>query len=304
MRVCAVVVTYNRKALLFRCLEALRAQSRRPDRIVVVDNASTDGTAQALETAGMLAQPGFELITLPRNEGGAGGFHRGMAAALQSDCDYAWLMDDDGYPAGDCLETLLREGGKLDLWGPVVLDDARPEQLCFPLRIPGTARILRTRQAVQEASPRGLLPDVVMPFNGVLVSRELAGRIGLPRKEFFIWGDDIEYVLRAAKAGARIATVSGAGFFHPRQDDLGAPMFFGLMHFNNTGSPLKHYCLCRNNTVNLLTYRGPASALAFAAKTLWFYTFSRPSLERLRLSLRALADGWRGDFSGHRRFIE
>ncbi|MBX6320023.1 glycosyltransferase family 2 protein [Pigmentiphaga sp.] len=304
MRVCAVVVTYNRKTLLLRCLRALLEQSVPPQEIVVIDNASTDGTRAALEESGLLDRPGFELITLPSNEGGAGGFHHGMAAALARKSDLAWLMDDDGHPAADCLEKLLQAAPSHDLWGPVVIDEAQPERLCFPLRMPGSAKVLRSAESVREAAAGGLLPGVVMPFNGVLVRRELVERIGLPRKEFFIWGDDIEYVMRASRAGARIATVAQAQFFHPRQDELGAPMFFGLLHFNNTRSALKHYCLCRNNTVNLLTYRGPLHALAFAAKTIWFYTFSRPSLARLRLSFRAMADGWRGDFSGHRRFIE
>ena len=43
----------------------------------------------------------------------------------------------------------------------------------------------------------------MIPFNGVLVTRELVERIGLPREEFFIWGDDHEYRLRAERAGAR-----------------------------------------------------------------------------------------------------
>ncbi|RZS77044.1 glycosyltransferase family 2 protein [Pigmentiphaga kullae] len=304
MHVCAVVVTYNRKALLARCLKALLGQQRPPDRIIIIDNASTDGTPAALEQDGTLARPDVELVTLERNEGGAGGFHHGLERAMRSGAELAWLMDDDGHPAPDCLQRLLEARQGLDLWGPVVLDDKHPDQLCFPLRLPRSSRILRSRRAVEEACTEGLLPEVVMPFNGVLVTRELVAKIGLPRKEFFIWGDDIEYVWRAARAGAQIVTVCGASFYHPRQDDLGAPMFFGLMHFNNTGSLLKHYCLCRNNTANLLAYRGRVAALVFAAKTLWFYTFSRPSLARLRLSLRALAAGWRGDFSGHRRFIE
>ena len=64
----------------------------------------------------------------------------------------------------------------------------------------------------RRARPRrdGLIRDVVIPFNGVLVTRELVERIGLPREEFFIWGDDHEYRLRAERAGARIATVVGA----------------------------------------------------------------------------------------------
>ena len=136
-----------------------------------------------------------------------------------------------------------------------------------------------------------MLADIVIPFNGVLVTRELVDRIGLPREEFFIWGDDVEYLWRASEAGARVATVVGARVLHPSVGELGTPMMCGRTTYNHSPSDLKHYCMARNNLVNLRDYRGPLHALAFVVKTLWFYTFTRPSPARLRLSAGAMRAG-------------
>ena len=106
--------------------------------------------------------------------------------------------------------------------------------------------------AVEKAADDGLIQGVLIPFNGVLVTRELVERIGYPRAEFFIWGDDVEYLWRAEAAGARIATVVAAHVLHPATDDLGTPMMFGRTTYNHSPSDLKHYCMARNNTVNLL----------------------------------------------------
>jgi len=86
LRVCAVVVTYNRKDLLVECLEALRRQTGPLDAIYIIDNASTDGTPELLRSRGyrdgaVIENPldGSEIIIryvrLPVNTGGAGGFH-------------------------------------------------------------------------------------------------------------------------------------------------------------------------------------------------------------------------------------
>jgi rhamnopyranosyl-N-acetylglucosaminyl-diphospho-decaprenol beta-1,3/1,4-galactofuranosyltransferase len=247
--------------------------------------------------------------TLERNLGGAGGFHHGLAWALERGADLVWLMDDDGVPDPGCLATLLahRRGpaGDLDFWGPVVVDEDAPDRLVFPIRLPGRARVVHDLPAVvaEAAAHGGLVPDVVIPFNGVLVTRGLVERIGLPREEFFIWGDDHEYRLRAERAGARTATVAAATFRHPRVGDLGTPMAFGRAAYNHSPSELKGYCMARNNLLNLRTYRGWPHALAFVAKTLWFYVLTRPDPRRLLLSLRAMRDGLRGDFTGHERFL-
>jgi rhamnopyranosyl-N-acetylglucosaminyl-diphospho-decaprenol beta-1,3/1,4-galactofuranosyltransferase len=180
-------------------------------------------------------------------------------------------------------------------------DDA--ERLVFPIRLPGGARVVHGLADVRRAAVGGRIEGIVIPFNGVLVTRALVEEIGLPRAEFFIWGDDHEYRLRAEAAGARIATVVRAQLRHPAVGDLGTPMLFGRTTYNHTPSDLKHYCMARNNLVNLRDYRGWPHALAFVAKTVWFYTVTRPSASRLRLSARGMYAGVRNDFTGHVRYL-
>jgi rhamnopyranosyl-N-acetylglucosaminyl-diphospho-decaprenol beta-1,3/1,4-galactofuranosyltransferase len=303
-RIIAVVVTFNRLELLRRLLARL-SEVEGLAQVLVLDNASTDGSGEWLHqqmTTG--ATPGLLVRSLPTNRGGAGGFHDGLAWAINLDADLVWLMDDDGVPDGDCLERLLEHEGDLDFWGPAVLAEQDPARLCFPIRLPGGSRVVHDMASVERAAREGLIHDVVIPFNGVLVTAALVDRIGLPREEFFIWGDDVEYLWRAREAGARCATVVDAHFLHPATDDLGTPMMFGRTTYNHSPSDLKHYCMARNNLVNLRDYRGPLHAGAFVVKTFWFYAFTRPSLPRLRLSLRAMRAGIRSDFTGHERFLQ
>src|SRR5947209_6364655 len=123
-RVCAVVVTFNRKALLPNCLNSLLSQTRLPDAIVVIDNASTDGTRDLLDKD----FPNLERVNLPRNTGGAGGFKAGMHWALTRDFDWIWVMDDDIEMKPDCLENMLSFQDVGDMiharkqmpWGPLI----------------------------------------------------------------------------------------------------------------------------------------------------------------------------------------
>ncbi len=294
-RVVAVVVTYNRLPLVRRLVTRLREVAAL-DEVVVVDNASTDGTGDWLED-----QHDLVVRRLDRNRGGAGGFHEGLRLAMDRAADLAWLMDDDGLPDPDCLDRLL--GHDLDFWGPVVVDEANPDRLVFPLRVPGGTRTVHRMSDVEAVATDGVIDGVVIPFNGVLVTRELVDRIGLPREEYFIWGDDHEYRLRAERSGGRVATIVGARVQHPSVGDLGTPMMCGRTTYNHSPSDLKHYCMARNNLLNLRDYRGWPQALAFVAKTVWFYTFTRRDAGRLRMSLGAMRDGLRGDFTGHLRYL-
>ena len=302
-RIVAVVVTWNRAEMLARILRAIDAQDRRCDEVVVVDNASTDRTPEVLEEVASELTTPLRVLRLGRNTGGAGGFKAGMAAALDSAPDLLWLMDDDGQPQPDCLSLLLPHVGRYDFLGPAVVADSDAGRLCFPIRLPGTARVVHALVDVERAAVGGLLEDVVIPFNGVLVTRELVERIGLPREEFFIWGDDVEYLWRARRAGARVATVVPSRFLHPVVGDLGTPMMFGRTTYNHSPSELKHYCMVRNNVTNLREYVGVLGVLAFLVKTVWFYLFTRPQPARLRLSVQALAAAVRKDFAGHERFL-
>ena len=171
MRVQAVVVTFNRLAMLQRLVPRLLATPGL-EQVLVVDNASTDGTGEWLST---VDDERLRHETLATNTGGAGGFHHGLAWAVREGADLVWLMDDDGLPAEDCLALLLdrveRDG--LEFCGPAVLAEQDPSRLCFPIRLPGGTRVVHEMAAVEAAAKDGLIDDVVIPFNGVLVTREL-----------------------------------------------------------------------------------------------------------------------------------
>ena len=298
-RIAAVVVTHNRLEMLQRLVKVLDGV-RGLDEVLVVDNASTDGTGEWLASLG---NGRVVARTLDRNSGGAGGFHEGLGWAVERAADLFWLMADEGLPEPDGLDLLRARAGDLDFWGRVVVDERDPERLVFPIRLPGGARVVHAMADVRRAAEDGLIRGIVIPFNGVLVTRDLVERIGLPRAEFFIWGDDHEYRLRAERAGARVATIVDARVRHPSVGALGTPMAFGRTTYNDTPSDLKHYCMARNNLINLREYGGTLHALAFVAKTLWFYTFTRRDPGRIRLSIGAWRDALRGDFSGHERFL-
>ncbi|HYD31091.1 MAG TPA: glycosyltransferase, partial [Azospirillaceae bacterium] len=129
MRVAAVIVTYNRLPLLQTCVAAVRQQTRPADRIIVVDNASTDGTSEWLSS-----QRDLTVVTQP-NSGSAGAYHSGIAAALASDDDWIWCMDDDGVPEVKALEELERQATRHDLAmaGPLVVTLDDPTELSFGL---------------------------------------------------------------------------------------------------------------------------------------------------------------------------
>jgi rhamnopyranosyl-N-acetylglucosaminyl-diphospho-decaprenol beta-1,3/1,4-galactofuranosyltransferase len=196
--VCAIVVTHDRREMLVECLAALAGQSRPPDRVLVVDNASRDGTREMLERE----HPGVDVLALPTNQGGAGGFHEGMRLAHGDGAEWLWLMDDDTIPRPDALEQLLAARGRLDgdappalLASAVLWRDGRLHPMNAPW--PDGDRVDRTI----DGAARGLLPVRFATFASLLVHRGAVDRHGLPLKHFFLWSDDVEYTSRMVLSG-------------------------------------------------------------------------------------------------------
>ena len=110
-RIAAIVVTYNRKDLLLQCLDRLLTQKGADCDVLVVDNASTDGTEQAVS---QLKNPRIFYRNTGANLGGAGGFNFGMRWAVEAGYDYLWIMDDDTLPNPDALAELWAAHGRLN----------------------------------------------------------------------------------------------------------------------------------------------------------------------------------------------
>jgi len=193
-RVTAVVVTWNRCGLLTEALQALRDQSRPPDAIVVVDNASTDGTADVVRDR----FPEVDLVRLSRNVGGAGGFAAGIDRALREhDPDMVWLLDDDTVPQPEALSALLRAAAAYPGPRPAVLasrvlwTDGRHHPMNTPRRKPGV-RSLETRRAAQV----GAVPIRSASFVSIALDADAVRERGLPIADYFVWNDDFEYTTR------------------------------------------------------------------------------------------------------------
>ena len=207
--------------------------------------------------------------TLTDNRGGAGGFHDGLAWAMERGADLVWLMDDDGLPDARLPGHAARAPRRLRLLGPGRASTRPdPDRLVFPIRLPGGTRVVHRMADVEAAAVDGVIRDVVIPFNGVLVTRELVERIGTPARGVLHLGRRPR-VPPARRAGRRPGRDGGRTrrLRHPSVGDLGTPMMFGRTTYNHTPSDLKHYCMARNNLVNLREYRGWPHALMFVAKT-------------------------------------
>ena len=269
----------------------------------IIKNASTDGTIDFLVQNQWNNSEKFTLMTLDCNQGGAGGFYAGIEFAHKQGFDYIWLMDDDGVAEQSSLAELMKYSSDDVYIGPLLLNINHPTELTFTLRLPNSNNVLSNILDVERFSKNNIIPDIVMPFNGILFSRKLVDKIGYPKKEYFIWGDDMEYTWRATKLGFKVFTVVSSRFYHPKEDTLGTPMFFNLLKFNDTESKLKLYCMCRNNMRNLLDYKGYGISILYCIKVSWFYLITKPNFTKLKLALRGLYHGIIKNFSGHSKYL-
>lgn len=222
-----VVVTCDRVALLTRCLEALASQRHRPDHLVVVDNGTEPGVAEALEAT--LDSSGIDHTLLPSrtNLGGAGGYAYGVLAARALGADWVWLADDDGRPGSPyTLGRLLTCAADhaLDVVSPLVVDEHDPDRLAFPLRR-GLTWVRRRDQLGADV----LVPNVANLFNGALFSARSLDVVGVPDPRLFVRGDEVEIHRRLRRSRLRFGTCSPATYLHPAGHDDWAPLAGGRL---------------------------------------------------------------------------
>lgn len=284
MRVVAVVVTYNRKESLLKCLDALRHQHGASTDILVVDNASTDGTA---ETLAPLMETGEILYrNTGENLGGAGGFNFGMRLAVEAGYDRLWVMDDDCIPDSSALSALMWADRRLEgnygfLSGIARWRDGTPCRM-------NIQKTTLWRKLDDYTTP--LVPVVMATFVSAFIPADRVRQVGLPIREFFIWSDDLEYTRRLSRRYPCYA-VNGCRVLHD----------------------MRH-----NNKVNIATdsldrmgryaylYRNEVYVYRREGVVGWLYLFARVGLhlgkiwlrspdkwKRMRVILSSFAAGWR-----------
>lgn len=191
-----VVVTYNRRDMLADLIDTLRNQTYADRRIVVVNNGSTDGTTEWLAS-----QPDLTVIN-QENVGGAGGFFTGMKYAAEHGFDYCWVMDDDVLCPPGALQALVDAFATRPEAGFVCSRVVGPEG--ESVNIPGPD--MRPGPDGSYADTFDLVASDAMvkvsacSFVSVLIPVAKIRAVGLPFRQFFIWGDDTEYTYRLSSS--------------------------------------------------------------------------------------------------------
>ena len=272
-----MVVTHRRPDELAKSLDAVSAQSRLPDHLIVVDNDChdpTDGCA----------------IWLPANRSRPPTSVHGETSAAQAVSRWAcctrwhWARTGSGWPTttagpqdADVLATLLACAEKHGLAevSPMVCDLDDPERLAFPLR-----RGLVWRRRVQRTAHRGhghddLLPGIASLFNGALFRAATLEAVGVPDLRLFIRGDEAEMHRRLVRSGLPFGTCLDAVYLHPQGGDEFKPILGGRMHTQYPDDATKRFFTYRNRGY-LLSQPGmrkllPQEWLRFG----WFFLVSR-----------------------------
>lgn len=309
----AVVVTYNRKEDLIVGLEAIFKQTLLPDRLYIIDNKSTDGTPEHLVASGILTdlpslhESSNQLHTESKqinedisidihyvrksvNDGGAGGFYEGMKRAYDGGYDWLWMMDDDGIPHPTQLENLVKHSVKEDFSfvNALLLNKDDHNQLAFGLKG------YQTKSDILESE---YVKDFINPFNGTLLRRSLIDKIGLIKREMFIWGDEKEYALRARQNDFKRATVLSAIHYHPmiKGRTENALPFGNKFKIIIKPAKMAHFYY-RN--LGFLENEYASSKVALITRFSYFCYFIRKGkFNELRIFIKAYSEGRRNDFS-------
>lgn len=193
--VCAVVVTYNRKELVKKCIEGILAQKGAKCDIIVIDNGSKDGTEELFCTVFSLEN--IKYINLGENTGCAAGTSRGIKEAVLAGYEYIWVMDDDVFPHEDTLSELRKADKELNgKWG--ILSSAAywtDGSICESNRQKKT--LLKFMK--EEDYKKKFVKVCMVSLASMFIQAKAVKEVGLPLAEYFIYTEDYEFCSRVGK---------------------------------------------------------------------------------------------------------
>ncbi|SFE32864.1 Glycosyltransferase, GT2 family [Thermoanaerobacter thermohydrosulfuricus] len=222
-KVAAVVVTFNRKNLLIECLDALLSQTYKLTSIIIIDNASTDGTYDTLKEKGYLDKGIIDYVRLNENIGGAGGFYEGIKRGYEKGYDWLWIMDDDAEPKNDALEKLVIYGDKLSVKALVSgiynKRDLSLQKRVYESVIKNDKLYKNYNHEKNDFITNDYIKICSYPLLGLFIHKDVIKNCGNVRKEFFIQCDDLEYTLRISDL-YEIVWVRDSVLFHKESEDF------------------------------------------------------------------------------------
>jgi len=214
--IATVFACFNRRATAMECIRRLQAQTRQPDMVVVGDNASTDGTPEALRA---LAWDRLTVVDTGDNLGNAGGVQVAMDHAFAHGADAVWVLDDDSWPRSEALGALLEDGFDAHTVRHSLQVDPTGGHYSWPLPVRSASGAWETIRHPDEW-PGPARVESRASWTGALVPRAAWERAGPVLGELFIRGEDEEYPRRLAAAGFRFEAVRDSVLDHPSAKNL------------------------------------------------------------------------------------
>lgn len=245
-RVAIIIATYNRKVYLCNLIASIRNTDFCDFQLIVINNSSTDGTEEWLTK-----QPDIITIT-QENCGGAGAFFTGLKYAAENQYHYAWIMDDDVLVFPNSLSNLVKKAIFLkDNFG--YLCSKVVDRNGKPCNIPSINMIKNETGDVSwtEFCEYNLIKVLQASFVSIFIPIKRVVEMGLPYKEFFIWGDDSEYTSRlSSRFDCYLVTDSIVN--HLRE----SASILSLSKEKNNSRRKNYFFLYRNNLFISKKYRG------------------------------------------------
>jgi len=202
--VAVMILNWNRKAFLLECLKSLLEMDTELNEIIVVDNNSTDGSADAVKQA----YPEVKVIENDRNYGAIGGKNIGLKEAMKSSADYIYMLDNDMINAKNTLNVIFEvaeKDPKVGSIAPVMYDYSRPDIILSAGAILDyTQNISRgIGQNVKDVGQFKETKEVDFLWGGaLLVRKSVLEEIGLFDPNYIgYWFEDTDLSVRIYKAG-------------------------------------------------------------------------------------------------------
>lgn len=211
--VAAVFVTMNRSEIAGICLARLEAQTRRPEKVFVINNASTDRTGAMLREAGASSGGWIEEIPLEENLGNAGGMEIAMEAAFSSGYQAVWILDDDSWPEPEALARLLAPDLPESTVRSCKVVDLATGALSWPLQVPDRDgwRLLEGHDPL----PEGAVIRIRRSWLGALIPHAVFLAVGPVEGRLFLRGEDEDYPRRIEQSGFPVFMVTDSILHHP-----------------------------------------------------------------------------------------
>lgn len=203
-----VIVNYNRADWTIKCLRSLGKIEQPTVRAIVVDNASTDDSAERIRRS----SPGTEVIVASANRGFGAGSNIGIRAALRSDADYVWLLNNDTEVAPNCLRLLVDKAEadpRVGVVGAMIYEFEERERV----QVAGGGYVFQPLALTRHRHSTKKSLDFVTGVS-MLVRREPLELVGGFDERLFLYCEDVDLCVRIVAAGWHLAFQPAARVWH------------------------------------------------------------------------------------------